>query len=154
MAPLLTRLLGRRVLIELDLERPGPCARVDPSHIDQALMNLAVNARDAMPRGGKLTIQTYAVTSAEVRKIGSDILPVADYTALSVTDTGTGIQQELLTKIFDPFFTTKDEGMGLGLSLCRTVVEQHGGTLRFAPQQPHGTVFFFTLPAAETAATL
>ena len=64
----------------------------------------------------------------------------------AVTDVGTGIPPEVAEKLFTPFFTTRPEGMGLGLSMCRTVIEQHGGFLRFAPNEPHGTVFTFTLP--------
>jgi two-component system cell cycle sensor histidine kinase/response regulator CckA len=122
--------------------------RADPGQLEQVIVNLSVNARDAMPRGGKLTIQTYAVTSAEVRKIGSDILPVADYTALSVTDTGTGIQQELLTKIFEPFFTTKEvgKGTGLGLSTVYGIVKQSGGFIFADSKVGEGTSFVIYLP--------
>ena len=145
---LLKRLMGETVeLIVKHGRNLGP-VRADPGQLEQVIVNLSVNARDAMPRGGKLTIQTYAVTSAEVRKIGSDILPVADYTALSVTDTGTGIQQELLTKIFEPFFTTKEvgKGTGLGLSTVYGIVKQSGGFIFADSKVGEGTSFVIYLP--------
>jgi two-component system, cell cycle sensor histidine kinase and response regulator CckA len=112
------------------------------------IVNLAVNARDAMPKGGTLTLQTYAVSTADVRKLGSDILPIGDYTALSIADTGTGIPPELLTKIFEPFFTTKEvgKGTGLGLSTVYGIVKQSGGFI-FADSKPgKGTTFVIYLP--------
>ncbi len=145
---LLKRLMGDTVeLIVKHGRNLGP-VRADPGQLEQVIVNLSVNARDAMPRGGKLTIQTYAVTAAEVRKIGSDILPVADYTALSVTDTGTGIQQELLTKIFEPFFTTKEvgKGTGLGLSTVYGIVKQSGGFIFADSKVGEGTSFVIYLP--------
>ena len=107
---LLQRLLGETVTLAVKHGRNLGAVRADPGQLEQVIVNLAVNARDAMPRGGTLTIQTYAVSTAEVRKLGSDILPITDYTALSVSDTGSGIPPELLPKIFEPFFTTKDVG--------------------------------------------
>jgi two-component system cell cycle sensor histidine kinase/response regulator CckA len=145
---LLKRLMGETVeLIVKHGRNLGP-VRADPGQLEQVIVNLSVNARDAMPRGGKLTIQTYAVTSAEVRKIGSDILPVSDYTALSVTDTGTGIQQELLTKIFEPFFKTKEvgKGTGLGLSTVYGIVKQSGGFIFADSKVGEGTSFVIYLP--------
>jgi two-component system cell cycle sensor histidine kinase/response regulator CckA len=112
------------------------------------IVNLAVNARDAMPDGGTLTIRTYGVSSAEVRRLGSDILPIGDYTAISVTDTGTGIAPDVLPKIFEPFFTTKDvgKGTGLGLSTVYGIVKQSGGFI-FADSEPgRGTSFVVYLP--------
>lgn len=145
---LLKRLMGETVeLIVKHGRNLGP-VRADPGQLEQVIVNLAVNARDAMTRGGKLTIQTYAVTAAEVRKIGSDILPVSDYTALSVTDTGTGIQQELLPKIFEPFFTTKEvgKGTGLGLSTVYGIVKQSGGFIFADSKVGEGTSFVIYLP--------
>jgi two-component system cell cycle sensor histidine kinase/response regulator CckA len=104
--------------------------------------------------GGTLTLQTYSVSAAEVRKLQSDILPIADYTALSVSDTGTGIPPEILGKIFEPFFTTKEvgKGTGLGLSTVYGIVKQTGGFI-FADSKPgEGTSFVIYLPVhrAET----
>jgi two-component system cell cycle sensor histidine kinase/response regulator CckA len=130
----------------------GP-VRADPGQLEQVVVNLAVNARDAImtahPRGGgTLTIQTRSVTAAEVRAMGSDILPAADYTTLSVTDTGTGIPADILPKIFEPFFTTKElgKGTGLGLSTVYGIVKQSGGWI-FADSRPgQGATFTMYLP--------
>ena len=145
---LLKRLLGETVTLNVKHGRNLGAVRADPGQLEQVIVNLAVNARDAMPRGGTLTIQTYAVSTADVRKLGSDILPIADYTALSVSDTGTGIPPELLPKIFEPFFTTKEvgKGTGLGLSTVYGIVKQSGGFI-FADSKPgEGTSFVIYLP--------
>ena len=152
---LLKRLLGETVTLTVKHGRNLGAVRADPGQMEQVIVNLAVNARDAMPRGGTLTIQTYPVTRADVRKLGSDILPIADYTALSVTDTGTGIAPDLLSKIFEPFFTTKEvgKGTGLGLSTVYGIVKQSGGFI-FADSTPgEGTSFVIYLPvhSAEAA---
>jgi two-component system cell cycle sensor histidine kinase/response regulator CckA len=126
--------------------------RADPGQLEQVIVNLAVNARDAMQGKGEgsgtLTIQTYSVSADDVRKMGSEILPIADYTALRVSDTGTGIAPNLLPKIFEPFFTTKEvgKGTGLGLSTVYGIVKQSGGFI-FAESEPGiGTSFVIYLP--------
>ena len=128
---LLKRLLGENVDLVVKHGRSLGPVRADPGQLEQVIVNLAVNARDAMVEGGggTLTIQTYSVVSDQVAELGSDILPVADYTALSVTDTGCGIPASVLGKIFEPFFTTKEigKGTGLGLSTVYGIVKQSGG---------------------------
>ncbi|MEY2928146.1 MAG: hypothetical protein RL367_2623 [Pseudomonadota bacterium] len=151
---LLNRLLGETVTLTVKHGRNLGAVRADPGQMEQVIVNLAVNARDAMPRGGTLTIQTYAVSRADVRKLGSDILPIADYTALSVADSGTGISPELLSKIFEPFFTTKEvgKGTGLGLSTVYGIVKQSGGFI-FADSSPgKGTSFVIYLPVHQAEA--
>jgi two-component system, cell cycle sensor histidine kinase and response regulator CckA len=145
---LLQRLLGETVTLAIKHGRTLGAVRADPGQLEQVIVNLVVNARDAMPRGGTVTIQTYNVPISEVRKLGSDILPIADYTALSVSDTGIGIAPELLPKIFEPFFTTKEvgKGTGLGLSTVYGIVKQSGGFI-FADSKPaKGTSFVIYLP--------
>jgi two-component system cell cycle sensor histidine kinase/response regulator CckA len=114
------------------------------------IINLAVNARDAMAArsGGTLTIQTYSVKADQVAELGSDILPIADYSALSVTDTGTGISPSVLGKIFEPFFTTKEvgKGTGLGLSTVYGIVKQSGGFIFADSKVGEGTRFVIYLP--------
>jgi two-component system, cell cycle sensor histidine kinase and response regulator CckA len=114
------------------------------------IINLAVNARDAMMArgGGTLTIQTYPVKADQVAELGSDILPIADYSALSVTDTGTGIPPSVLGKIFEPFFTTKEvgKGTGLGLSTVYGIVKQSGGFIFADSKVGEGTRFVIYLP--------
>jgi len=151
---LLQRLLGETVDLVINHGRALGAVRADPGQLEQVIVNLAVNARDAMPGGGTLTLRTYRVDAAEVRRIGSDILPVADYTAISVTDTGIGIAPEHLSKIFEPFFTTKDvgKGTGLGLSTVYGIVKQSGGFI-FAESDPgRGTSFVIYLPVHEEVA--
>ena len=150
---LLKRLLGATVTLTVKHGRSLGPVRADPGQLEQVVMNLAVNARDAMltkyPRGGgTLTIETLAVSAADVRKIGSDILPEADYTALKVTDMGSGIPAEILPKIFEPFFTTKEvgKGTGLGLSTVYGIVKQSGGYIFADSKAGKGATFTIYLP--------
>src|SRR3546814_9621066 len=101
-----------------------------------------------MPEGGELSISTFAVSAADARRLGADILPPADYTALKVSDTGAGIPADILANIFEPFFTTKEvgKGTGLGLSTVYGIVKQTGGYI-FAESEPgHGASFTIYLP--------
>jgi len=142
---LLKRLLGEIVELVVKHGRNLGPIRADPGQLEQVIVNLAVNARDAMAAkgGGVLTIQTYAVA-----ELGSDILPIADYSALSVTDTGTGISANVLGKIFEPFFTTKEvgKGTGLGLSTVYGIVKQSGGFIFADSKVNEGTRFVIYLP--------
>ena len=152
---LLKRLLGETITLTVKHGRNLGFVRADPGQLEQVIVNLAVNARDAMPDGGTLSVQTYAMSAAEVRKMGSDILPVADYVALSVSDTGHGIPIEIQGKIFEPFFTTKEvgKGTGLGLSTVYGIVKQTGGFI-FAESAPgQGTRFVIYLPVEQAAGT-
>ncbi|SEM61722.1 two-component system, cell cycle sensor histidine kinase and response regulator CckA [Sphingomonas gellani] len=156
---LLKRLLGETVKLDVTHGRNLGPVRADPGQLEQVVVNLAVNARDAMlggsaRGGGTLTIQTRSVSAAEVRRMGTDIMPPADYTALIVTDTGTGIPAEVLPKIFEPFFTTKEvgKGTGLGLSTVYGIVKQSGGYI-FADSRPNeGATFSIYLPVHAAAA--
>jgi two-component system cell cycle sensor histidine kinase/response regulator CckA len=158
---LLKRLLGEHVALQVKHGRSLGAVRADPGQLEQVIVNLAVNARDAIlakdPNGrGTLTLQTFAMPADEVRRMGSEILPIADYTALRVADTGTGIAPHLLPKIFEPFFTTKEvgKGTGLGLSTVYGIVKQSGGFI-FADSQPGlGTSFtlYFPVHRAEAPA--
>jgi two-component system cell cycle sensor histidine kinase/response regulator CckA len=145
---LLKRLLSERVDLVVKHGRNLGPVRADPGQLEQVIINLAVNARDAMPDGGTLTIQTYAVGAEEVRALASEILPTADYTALSVSDTGTGIPPEVLGKVFEPFFTTKEvgKGTGLGLSTVYGIVKQSGGFIFADSRVGEGTSFVIYLP--------
>src|SRR3546814_2275432 len=89
--------------------RSDVCSSDLPGQLEQVIINLAVNARDAMPGGGTLTMETFPVSAADVRQMGNEFMPPADYCALKVSDTGTGIPAEVLPKIFEPFFTTKED---------------------------------------------
>jgi two-component system cell cycle sensor histidine kinase/response regulator CckA len=147
---LLKRLLGETVELVVKHGRNLGPIRADPGQLEQVIINLAVNARDAMAAkgGGTLTIQTYPVRSDQVAELGSDILPIADYSALSVSDTGTGIAPSVLGKIFEPFFTTKEvgKGTGLGLSTVYGIVKQSGGFIFADSKVGEGTRFVIYLP--------
>ena len=147
---LLKRLLGETVELVVKHGRNLGPVRADPGQLEQVIVNLAVNARDAMAEtsGGTLTIQTYSVRADQVAELGSDILPVADYSALSVTDTGCGISPSVLGKIFEPFFTTKEvgKGTGLGLSTVYGIVKQSGGFIFADSKVGQGTRFVIYLP--------
>jgi two-component system cell cycle sensor histidine kinase/response regulator CckA len=150
---LLKRLLGETVSLEVRHGRDLGPVRADPGQLEQVVVNLAVNARDAMVAkhphgGGKLTIQTRSATPGEIRRRGPDIMPVGEYTALEIADTGSGIPPEALPKIFEPFFTTKEvgKGTGLGLSTVYGIVKQSGGYI-FADSKPgKGATFTIYLP--------
>jgi two-component system sensor histidine kinase DctS len=118
--------------------------------VEQVLLNLARNAMQAMDQAGtpdrSLVIQVRRAAAGEA-------VAGKAWLEFSVADHGPGIPAEVREQLFTPFFTTKAEGMGLGLSLCRTVVEQHGGFLAFEPNRPRGTIFRFTLPAETAPAT-
>ncbi len=135
---MLTRAVGPMVTLETKLAPVLPPIMGDQSMLEQILLNLAVNARDAMPVGGRLTISTFSAST------GTD--PVV---GLRVTDTGTGISPEILPHIFEPFFTTKDvhKGTGLGLATVQGIVKQHRGQIRLTSEVGLGTTFELTFPA-------
>ncbi|MFP5456632.1 MAG: response regulator, partial [Alphaproteobacteria bacterium] len=151
---LLKRLLGETIRLEVSHGRNLGTVRADPGQLEQVIVNLAVNARDAMPEGGTLSIQTYAVSQADVRALGIEIMPVTEYTALRVTDTGTGIPTDNLNKIFEPFFTTKEvgKGTGLGLSTVYGIVKQTGGFIFAESEMGRGTSFVIYLPVHQAPA--
>ena len=132
-----------RVKVQLNVPPDLPDVWCEPTMIEQALLNLARNAMQAMaevPGERRLTLAAQRVPAQPGQ--------TRDAVLFSVADTGTGISEEVAQALFTPFFTTKAEGMGLGLSLCRTVVEQHGGAIAHRANVPRGTVFSFTLPVA------
>jgi CheY-like chemotaxis protein len=151
---MLRRLIGEHIKLELALS-PGACmAEADAGMIEQILMNLAVNARDAMPNGGTLTISTgYVVIKDAALCRHPDALP-GDYVCLSVRDTGCGVPAAILDRIFEPFFTTKEAGCGtgLGLSMVFGIVRQHGGWIEVESAAGIGTCFKILLPAVPKAA--
>ena len=155
LAKMLQRIIGEDVRLELRLY-PAPLrTRADPGMLDQVLMNLAVNARDAMPKGGRLVIET---TMREFTDETAAAVPDAKpgrYVGLRVSDTGCGIAPEILPHIFEPFFTTKEPGKGTGLGLATVfgIVKQHGGCLHVESVPGRGATFEVYLPALpETAA--
>jgi len=145
---LLKRLLDETIELEVRHGRNLGLVRADPGQLEQVIINLGVNARDAMPKGGKISISTQAVVASDVRALKSDILPVGDYTALIFSDSGNGIPPHVIGKIFEPFFTTKavGKGTGLGLSTVYGIIKQSGGYI-FADSKPGmGTTFSIYFP--------
>jgi two-component system sensor histidine kinase DctS len=130
------------VQVQLDVADALPAVLCDRSMVEQVLLNLTRNAMQAMEHPA--VAQRVLVLRVAL------LLSQAGWVEFSVSDRGPGIPPDVAERLFTPFFTTKDEGMGLGLSLCRTVVEQHGGALSFAAHLPQGTVFRFTLPIFES----
>ncbi len=144
---LLKRLIGENVTLQVHDARDLWPVRVDLSQFEQVIVNLAVNARDAMPEGGKLTVRTANVPAAECGSFGYKGMPAADYVLVEVADTGTGIPPDIIDKIFEPFFSTKDvgKGTGLGLSTVYGIVKQTGGFI-YADSEPGRTAFRIFLP--------
>ena len=152
---LLRRVLGGKVQLELAFEAAGQMVRADPTQLDQVLINLAVNARHAMPDGGKLTLRTGQSTLERALVRGAETIPAGRYVMVEVQDTGVGIPADVLPRIFDPFFTTRREqgGSGLGLSTVDGIVRQSGGYLEVESEEGCGTRFRIYLPRYETPAS-
>ena len=154
-AKMLRRVLRENIQMELKLGSQPMLIHADPGMVDQILMNLAVNARDAMPNGGRLIIQA---SREELNDAEASKYPHArpgSFVCLAVSDTGTGIPSEVLPKIFEPFFTTKDVGKGTGLGLATVfgIVQQHQGWINVYSEIGHGTTFRIYLPLSTTKGT-
>ena len=146
---MLMRTIGEDIAIRVSLGEHLSSVRVDPGQVQQIVLNLAVNARDAMPTGGTLAIQTRNATLDEPTPMSHSIADAGQYVVLTVSDDGTGMGAATLAQIFEPFFTTKPKGRGTGLGLSTVfgIVEQSGGYLRVASTLGHGTTFEIYLPA-------
>jgi PAS domain S-box-containing protein len=153
-ANLLKSTLGEHIDVEWKLSADVWPALVDPAQLVTALVNLAVNARDAMPDGGKLTIETSNVELDEAYAQAHSEVSAGPYVMVAVSDTGIGIPEALREKVFDPFFTTKaaGKGTGLGLSMIYGFVKQSGGHIKLYSEEGHGTTFKIYLPRAGRAA--
>jgi signal transduction histidine kinase/DNA-binding response OmpR family regulator len=149
MARLLDRVLGRNVQLTVETCADKPRVHADPGMLDQVVMNLAVNARDAMPKGGSLRIGTALFEIDELQARRHPDARQGKFACLKVADTGSGMDEETLKRIFDPFFTTKEpgKGTGLGLSTVFGIVKQHEGWIEVESQPGHGTTFRVFLPS-------
>src|SRR5213592_2889899 len=153
-ARLLRPTLGEHIEIESMLAHDSAPALIDPSQLSTEILNLALNARDAMPNGGKLTLETKNVVLDEnYAGMNSEVRP-GNYVMVAVSDTGAGIPGSLLEKVFEPFFTTKDvgKGSGLGLSMVYGFVKQSNGHIKIYSEEGHGTTVKLYLPQAATVA--
>jgi two-component system, cell cycle sensor histidine kinase and response regulator CckA len=150
---LLEKVIGSNIEIRTKLAENLTLVRADPTQIDQVLMNLCINARDAMPEGGHLTIETGDMIFDEKYCAVHTSARPGHYTLLAVTDTGTGMDAATLDRIFEPFFTTKDTGKGTGLGLATVygIVSQHGGFLHVYSEVGMGTTFRVYLPVTPSA---
>lgn len=150
LADMLQRLLGEDIDLSIALDDALFPVTADAGQFNQVLMNLAVNAHDAMPNGGRLSIETRAVQLVREDIGRRGVRPAGRYAMLAVTDTGSGMSAETLSHIFEPFFTTKDpsKGTGLGLATVYGIVQQNGGWIDVASELGHGASFQIYLPAA------
>jgi CheY-like chemotaxis protein len=147
LASLLHRILPERIAIELSDDGAAPLAEGDPSQLDQVLMNLCINARDAMPDGGILRIRTEVLPIDPAAPPGGQTGP---WVAVTVTDSGSGMPPDVVERVFEPFFTTKPDrvGTGLGLAVVFSIVRQHGGSVTCRSMVGQGTTFRVLLPCA------
>ena len=155
MSNLLRRLIGEKIDLKVAHGRDIGLVKVDPGQLDQVIINLVVNARDAMSQGGGvLAIKTSNEIVDETKHAGTEIIPAGDYVRIEVRDTGIGIPKDNLTRIFEPFFSTKQrgEGTGLGLSTVYGIVKQTGGFISVESEMGVGTTFTIYLPRYEITA--
>jgi two-component system cell cycle sensor histidine kinase/response regulator CckA len=149
MVKILERVIGEHIQLKVNCSPDVPLVRVDPGQIEQVLMNLAVNARDAMPKGGDLEIQSEKVFLDQAFSRSHPGTLPGEYVLIAIRDTGIGMDEETLSHIFEPFFTTKESerGTGLGLAMVYGIVKQHGGCIEVNSSLGHGTEVRIYLPA-------
>jgi CheY-like chemotaxis protein len=147
-AKLLRPTLGEQIEIDSILEQEVATAHIDASQLANSLLNMAINARDAMPEGGKLLLETRKIVLDEAYAAANPGVLPGPYVMLAVSDTGTGMSKEVQDKVFEPFFTTKEvgKGTGLGLSMVYGFVKQSGGHIRIYSEEGHGTTIKLYLP--------
>jgi two-component system, cell cycle sensor histidine kinase and response regulator CckA len=150
---MLRRLVREDIEIDLQCQANPAMVRADRAQVEQILMNLLINAADAMPKGGKISIRTFTAPSGDAPPAVATSPEGRDYVVLRVTDTGSGMDSETLSMVFEPFFTTKPQGQGtgLGLSMVHGIVRQHEGAITVESQPGKGTTFLVYLPRVEAA---
>jgi len=153
MEKMLRRLIGEDIELSTVFDVALGRVKADPGQLEQVIMNLAVNARDAMPRGGKLTISTSNVVIGHELKFRNRTLDVGEYVVLAITDNGVGMTEEVKAHLFEPFFTTKGlgKGTGLGLATCYGIVSQSGGDIHVYSEPNCGTTFKIYLPRTDAS---
>ena len=150
---MLRRTLGEHVTLSTSLAREVWPTRADPGQFQSAIVNMAVNARDAMPQGGKLVVETRNILLDDDHADFQSELKPGEYVQLSISDTGTGMPPEIRDRVFEPFFTTKEKGRGTGLGLAMVYgfVKQSGGHVTIYSEVGHGTTINLYLPRADAA---
>ena len=153
MRTLIERVVGEEVEVEVEFGQDAGAARLDRGRLEGALLDLAVNARDAMKAGGRLTVTTTRVSFDSTQASPPEDSNASDYVCLRMTDTGSGMTPEVRARIFEPFFTTKDPGRGTGLGLpaVRRFVVENGGCIAVHSQPGHGTTMALYFPSASSA---
>jgi signal transduction histidine kinase/ActR/RegA family two-component response regulator len=153
MATMLRRLIGEDIELSTNFDASLGRVRADPGQIEQVIMNMAVNARDAMPRGGKLTISTTNVGIDQKSQFRNRTLEPGSYAMLAISDNGVGMSEQVRGHLFEPFFTTKGvgKGTGLGLATCYGIICQSGGDIRVYSEPNSGTTFKIYLPRTDAA---
>ncbi|HKI70468.1 MAG TPA: ATP-binding protein [Verrucomicrobiae bacterium] len=148
---ILQRLVGRDIEFRTELDSAAGSIKADPGQIEQVVMNLVVNARDAMPNGGKLTIITSNAALDEQALRDAPGLGAGDYVLLAISDTGTGMSEEVKAHLFEPFFTTKPSGKGTGLGLATSlgIVKQNNGHMKVYSELGKGTTFKIYFPRVQ-----
>ncbi|MCC7518778.1 MAG: GAF domain-containing protein [Verrucomicrobiae bacterium] len=151
MEALMRQILGQELQLVFRLDPGLGSVNADPGQIEQVIMNLAINARDAMPKGGTLTVTTFHAELTETDLVGFAERKPGAYAALSLQDTGSGMTEEVMAHLFKPFFTTKEPGKGTGLGLCSVfdIVQQSGGLIRVRSEPGEGSTFTVFLPCLE-----
>lgn len=152
MKEMIENILGPEIFLNLELGPTLPSIYANKSQVEQVLMNLIINAKDAMSQGGMLTVKSQTVTFLEVRNLTTGEIPPGEYLQVDITDTGAGMSSEIINKIFEPFFTTKpiDKGSGLGLSIVHGIVQQIQGGIQIQSQVGDGTTFTVYFPVVRT----
>ena len=151
LAKMLKRVIGENINLQCQYAAPLPYVQADPGMMEQVILNLVVNARDAMPEGGQLRVATEQLSFDKARALANPEARAGEFVCLLVSDTGTGIAPKLLPRIFEPFFTTKEvgRGTGLGLSTVYGIVAQSGGRIRVFSEPGKGSTFSIHLPLEE-----
>jgi PAS domain S-box-containing protein len=150
---LLQRIIGEDIILRIDIIDKPLMVLADASQIEQVLMNLAANARDAMQHGGRISIETTTAPNTTEARLSADHMPLCGYAVITVSDTGAGMDEKTRLRIFEPFFTTKEvgRGTGLGLSMAYGIIKQHGGEISATSVPEQGTSFRVLLPLISPA---
>jgi signal transduction histidine kinase len=153
---MLRRVIGENIDLQCQYAAPPQYVQGDPGMIEQVILNLVVNARDAMPQGGQLRVATEPARFDKAAAQANPEARAGEFVCLQVSDTGSGIAPEVLSHIFEPFYTTKEVGRGTGLGLATVygIVKQHGGWVDVSSQLGEGSTFKVYLPAIPTPAQL